>query len=487
MLKKILFRADGNSTTGLGHLYRMFSVVEMINNDYEFIFLTKETSTTKIIPSRYNIETIPSNITVDQEPEWININFDKELYTIVADGYQFTTDYQKRIKEYGFLLVYIDDLASEYMYADLVINHSPCLKESDYKTEPYTKLALGTKFALLRPSFNDIAKKTRLISTIDTVFVCFGGADPTDMTLKAVIALLHLKKINVVIGGAYTHSSIFNYAKKYPDKIKLYKNLSEDNLIKVMKESDFAIAPASTILYELCCVKMPIISGYYVDNQKNIYNGLVKLNVVFGAGNFIDTSTLDFKMLINQLIENRNTQFYLNNQSNLFDGNSSTRILGCINSLHLSFRKANEKDMLRVFEWSNDNLVRQNSYNTDSINMQDHQSWFVNKVYDPNTLFLIGLINNKPAGLVRYEIDLDHSVISIVISSKYRRQGLATSFLKLAANEYFKTFEKPINAYIKKSNIASKKSFEKASYKYFKDEIIKGNRSFVYKLEKPNV
>ena len=36
MTKKIIFRADGNATTGLGHLYRLFALVEMYKNDYDF-------------------------------------------------------------------------------------------------------------------------------------------------------------------------------------------------------------------------------------------------------------------------------------------------------------------------------------------------------------------------------------------------------------------------------------------------------------------
>ena len=59
MTQKIIFRADGNAKTGLGHLYRLFSLVEMVKDSIEFVFLTKETSTHSVFPIEYNIRNIP--------------------------------------------------------------------------------------------------------------------------------------------------------------------------------------------------------------------------------------------------------------------------------------------------------------------------------------------------------------------------------------------------------------------------------------------
>ena len=62
MIKKIIFRADGNSTAGLGHLYRLFSLVAIVKDTLEFVFLTHETSTDSVIPDAYNKAIIPQNI-----------------------------------------------------------------------------------------------------------------------------------------------------------------------------------------------------------------------------------------------------------------------------------------------------------------------------------------------------------------------------------------------------------------------------------------
>lgn len=336
MAKKIIFRADGSATTGLGHLYRLFSLVEIIKETLDFVFLTNETSIKSIIPETYNKSIIPDFIKIEDEPEWLAVNFSPEEYIIIADGYQFIAPYQKNIKEKGYSLIYIDDLAKEFMHADVVINHSPYIKEEHYSKEVSTKLALGTKYALLRPLFLREAKQDKVVEKIDSAFVCFGGADPFNLTLKAVKGLLQIpvfKKINIVLGGAYNHLEIFELEEKYSEKINIHKNLSEKNLIQIMKQANFAIAPASTILYELCCVKTPVLSGFYVDNQELIYKGFLYSNAIYKGGNLKDHQTSDFIRQIEIILNTNEFNHQIIAQKELFDDKIQKRHLNLIKDL----------------------------------------------------------------------------------------------------------------------------------------------------------
>jgi UDP-2,4-diacetamido-2,4,6-trideoxy-beta-L-altropyranose hydrolase len=332
MQKEILFRADGNSEIGLGHLYRLFSLIEMLKEHFQFTFVSSENSTVNIIPNSYQLKIIPSQITIKEEPEWISKEFDKNNTLLIADGYQFNSSYQRKIKGKGFKFVYIDDLASEHMFADLIINHSPNITSQIYSAEPYTKFALGTKYALLRPTFLDLIAKEKTVQKIDKAFVCFGGADPYNLTLKATKALLktpQVKKIDIVLGGAYSHKEIYTLTQK---NIKIYQNISEEELMKTMVTSNFAIAPASTILYELCCVKIPVLSGYYVNNQKKIYNGFANKKAIFEMGNMKDFSINSFEEQI-QLFFKIDFQELINRQKKIFDQNIKNRFCKLISSL----------------------------------------------------------------------------------------------------------------------------------------------------------
>jgi spore coat polysaccharide biosynthesis predicted glycosyltransferase SpsG len=147
-MKKIIFRADGNNTTGLGHLYRIFALIEIYKENFEFILLTKENSTLSAIPSIYNYKLIPNSISIEEEPTWLSKNYSSNSHLIIADGYQFNSKYQKELKNFNYQLVYVDDQIKEIMYADIVINHALSVKSSDYKSQPYTKFALGTSYRI---------------------------------------------------------------------------------------------------------------------------------------------------------------------------------------------------------------------------------------------------------------------------------------------------------------------------------------------------
>lgn len=483
--KTIVFRADGNATTGLGHLYRLFALVEIYKQYFDVVFVTKKTSNVEVIPQHYNPFFIPDDITIHQEPEWLQTHFNPSEYLIIADGYQFNSAYQKQIKNGGFQLIYIDDLIQGKMYADILINHAANINLSQYETSANTQLALGTNYAILRPSFIKAAQHTREIGKIRDAFVCFGGADALDISLKATKALLQIsqiKSIHVVLGAAYSHSDIFELAKTN-ENIKIHKNLDEESLCQLMNQCQIAIAPASTIVFELCSVKMPILSGYFVDNQKNIYQALFKEGAIYGCGDFTNFSAEAFKGHLEKLLVETEMNSYLKEQQRLFDGQSPSRFIHLLNTLFISFRKALAEDVMLVYDWSNDLVVRQNSYDSEPIVWEHHKTWFSSKIKDEKTLFLIALYDDQPAGIVRYEIGKEHSVVGVLVAENFRGRKLSTSFLSESAKQYFKQNNLPIFAYIKDENKASIKAFESAGYSFHENKIIKESPSFVYKLE----
>lgn len=331
--KKVVFRADGNRSIGLGHIYRLLALAEVCS-DLEILFVLKESSSVNVIPKQYEVICIPNN--TESEPYWFQENLAATEHLIVLDGYQFTSAYQKQLKGFGYGLVYIDDLAKEHMYADIVINHSPFFAQTDFVKEPYTKLALGTKYALLRPLFLKQAKSKKIIKSVDTAFVCFGGADPNDFTckvIKALLATVKIKKIHIVLGGAYKHKEVLNIQILNKDKVEIHRGLWEKELIIVMQQCNFGIVPASTILYELCCIKMPILSGFYVDNQKMIYEGFLSNGAIFGAGNFTGYKIKDFLSSIESIVDLNDFDNQLLAQKALFDHKIEKRLLELIKSI----------------------------------------------------------------------------------------------------------------------------------------------------------
>lgn len=132
---------------------------------------------------------------------------------------------------------------------------------------------------------------------------------------------------------------------------------------------------------------------------------------------------------------------------------------------YVAIRDINITDKEITFDWANDKITRENSFNSQSITFEEHSTWFERKLNDKNATYYICEVNNKPASIVRFDKSEKQVVIGITIAPDFRGKKLATQFLQKTCKKYTKdTNENKIYAYIKNENKASIKSFEKAGF-----------------------
>lgn len=286
---KVYIRADGNSEIGLGHVIRSLALAEMLKDNFDCIFVTR------FLTDYINTEARKVCGDVIKLPEsdghfdaFLSILLGDEI--VVLDNYFYHTDYQKAIKNKGCKLVCIDDIHDKHFVADVVINHAPYVQKSDYSIESYTKCLLGTKYALLRTPFLQLAKRQKKYIAASKAFVCFGGSDYNNITQRVVEQLLlfnFITKISVVTGGAYLFKDELQLLVEHdPNRILYYSNIGAGQIVDIMTNSDFAIVPCSSILWECMAAKLPVVTGYYVDNQKCISDYFLDKNIGCVVGDF---------------------------------------------------------------------------------------------------------------------------------------------------------------------------------------------------------
>lgn len=287
---KIVFRADGSPTVGLGHIYRLMAFYELVTGKYQKLFIVNSVSPISQFEEEIDYLQVPFTNS-EEEVEWIKENFDPTNVILVLDGYNFNEDYQAKLKSIGFRIIFVDDHVAFTQHADIVLNHALGVTSSCYHSMPYTRYALGSDFALLRKAFLEVVYNDRKLKDIDTILVCFGGADPLGLTermINMITRISSVSKINVILGGSNeTFKDNFNLIGT---QLVVYRNLNASEMINVMLESDLAIASSSTISYELCCCQTPMICGYFIDNQRLIYEGLKTHKVMIPIGDFRDVS-----------------------------------------------------------------------------------------------------------------------------------------------------------------------------------------------------
>ena len=133
----------------------------------------------------------------------------------------------------------------------------------------------------------------------------------------------------------------------------------------------------------------------------------------------------------------------------------------------IRFRKANESDMMLYFDWTNDASVRENSYQSEPISLENHKNWFLNKINDANCLMAI-FENHIGATIGQVRIqkqERNTAVIGISNDANHRGKGYAATMIQMASDAFLNINpEITISAFIKTENKASEKAFAKAGY-----------------------
>lgn len=277
MKKVIKIRVDSDDKIGLGHLYRTIAITQILNSDFDFHFFSKSQSTIKLL------EGYKFNYThIDDEQLFLETLKSDDI--VIVDGYDFKSEFELQIKKFGSLLVCIDDLNDHQFFADIIINHGLRFKEKDFKVQSNTKIFLGLKYLLVREEF--LAKSSiKYIdrNKLDTVFISFGGTSSLTLieTSIKVFEKLNFKKINIVFGNI----SDYEIVKRKNSRINCYTGLNPDEIINLLGKADLALLPASTVLLESFCVGLPIISGWFAENQNFSLSIFEKKNMVINLGN----------------------------------------------------------------------------------------------------------------------------------------------------------------------------------------------------------
>lgn len=318
MKQDLYIRADGSAFLGLGHLVRSLSLAQYLNNQYRVFFVCLQ------VPGSFKRKIIENGIDVieiENEADFFALVNSGSI--VVLDGYKFMGEYQKVLKQVGCKVVCIDDIHEGEYFADLIINQAPGISSEMYDAQSYTNFALGPDYSLLRPPFIQAAKKRRDFDELTSVLICFGGSDVknlTKQTFEIVKNFNQFKKIIIITGSAYEHT--LEFGSSSDSKIEHYSDLSAEKMTALMSQTELAIVPASGILFEALAMGCQIISGYYNNNQIQIYKGFKEL------GAFTDAKTFQPYEIVSALNEIKPGR-----TEKIIDGKSPQRFVKLFNEL----------------------------------------------------------------------------------------------------------------------------------------------------------
>lgn len=446
---KILFRADGNQKIGLGHVYRCLAIAEYLEDDFDVEFIASKdcSNIKKIIPWDFDLRILLEFDSIEDEAKYLARQYARQKVIFVVDGYQFTTEYLKIIKDHGIPLVYIDDKHEIKIHADMIINHAAGFSREDFDTDLMTNICIGPEFAILRRPFLESERKQEFKYE---ALICFGGADPDNHTMRVLRDLPKQMKVAVLVGRAYQYVNELKAEILGMESASFFCGLASKELAELMEKSERAIMSASSVAYEYSTAssgQLYIIQT--ADNQKYLFKYLTETGAARAYQGVFEPD-------------------YISRKIN--DGKSPERILRAFKSLEMEseaeVRNVGSEDVMTIYQWVNDRDVRSQSYNQDLINLDDHKVWFEKKLIDTSCFMYMILHGEENVGQIRFDVKNGEALISFLTSPEHRGIGWGRVILKKGIRQLIKDCPefRLARGYVKESNLPSQRSFIKCNF-----------------------
>ena len=415
---------------------------------------------------------------------------------LVVDGYHFRPDYQRRIKQAGFRLLFVDDNSEggEFL-ADIVLNQNLHAREGFYvQRETYTRLLLGTRYAMLRREFakwrgwkREIAPQAR------KMLVSMGGSDPDNLSGRVIEAVFSLRQpgleARVIVGAGNPHAeSLEQSAAKANGTIRLER--SPQNIPELIAWADVAVSAAGSTCWELCFLGLPALVLDVAENQRGIARSLDVEGIAVHAGNK-EIGVAEIARQIKALLRAPDHRAEMSQRGQvLVDGIGAQRVVAAMQQKDVRLRRAGESDCRLLWEWANEPAVRSVSFSSEPIAWPEHVRWFRERLADPDSLLYMALESESCLlGMVRFQLSGEQAVVSIVVAPEFRGQGYGKLVLGRARETLFaSTGVGRIDAYVKPANEASLRMFGDAGFRKAGNVVIRGQEAvhFILERERPS-
>ncbi len=261
----ILFRADGSSKIGLGHLIRIKCLMDFLvkqNPTTRCVLATRQTPEMATIFAQTPHAIEQGDPSDDQNySSWIE-NLAK-TYKIdifigdVRDGLPISCI--ENLRRCGIFTVAIDE-PSDYRRAVDAVFYPPIpqVQEMDW-TGFQGRIYSGWEYVLLREEFID--QKITADFSQPKLLLSFGGTDPEGLTSRCLELLQKLQfsgEVNVLVGPTFKYLQQLEIsAKACTFKVSIYKNPAKT--ADVFKNCDRGLISFGVTAYELAALSVPAV------------------------------------------------------------------------------------------------------------------------------------------------------------------------------------------------------------------------------------
>ena len=271
-LPRVLFRVDGGSEMGMGHVYRSLAVAEALTDivshaDVCFLMRADHPEGVQHISSSgYAVRVVPgpkvdpaqSGGEASSLETVVDVIRDYSPNIIVNDQPFLEESYLRALARLGAstinLVDSLDDIERPQNLASIII---ATMQEGDVELDDYHA---GPAYAILRESFRK--KNGEAAAARDgrsrRVLLSFGGADPQNLTQKVLSALDGLEdlEISVVLGPAYAfREELELQLADMASRPRVLRNV--EHMADTLHEADLVLCSGGMTVFEIAALGRP--------------------------------------------------------------------------------------------------------------------------------------------------------------------------------------------------------------------------------------
>lgn len=453
----IVIRADSSVQLGSGHVMRCLSLAKTLKKDAKVSFICQELPGNLcdyIEAQGFEVYRLEPDVNFDVEKDaqqTLELVSQAICDWLIVDHYSIGEIWETKMRNCCQKIMVIDDLANRAHDCDVLLdqNVNPNQERYDLLLPKQCQRLLGPYYALVREEFYEARKQlVERNGQVNQILVSFGGSDESNETLKTVQAILGLGQnfqLDVVVGKAYPHlESLQAFLAKDSD---LQLHVQAQNMAELMLKADLAIGSGGSSSWERACLGLPAIVLATADNQRPIAEALAQAAVHLYMGLAERVEVAQIAQAIETMQNRYLYQLFSKNSQQLCDGLGSKRLRRILLEPTISLRKAEPADCKMLFDWRNAPEIRQTALNPEPLVFTDHEAWYHRSLNMPDRHLLIGLLDEKPFGVLRYDLDqkLKTAEISIYLAPDYLGKGLGKPLLQ-AGEAWLKASEPQIAA-----------------------------------------
>ena len=472
---RVLFRCDASSSLGTGHIVRCAALADVLKargHDTLFLCRTRPGDAGEWLKARgHRIRLLPCSPDENEVRDTADALADEARFDwLIIDHYGLDIGIERALRRHTDKILVIDDAALRAHDADLLLDQNADAQAERYVPllPPHSRLLIGGHYALLRREFGAARKQRRKRGgDIRRILVCFGGSDPANHTLATIAALRphlnRLDRIDLVIGSANPHAA--QIIDDIGDDPRWHIFHPAESIVDLMREADLSVGAGGTMNWERACLGLPSLAFGIVANQRHGLTRLIEDGLVLGDPDMLRPDPIRISAWLDILLSTPALAHGIGQRSaHLVDGRGCDRVADELFPADFTFRPAAPGDCRDLHLWRNHSAIRALSSDPAEISWESHKAWFLATLQHPDRCLVIAEVDRQPAGVVRFDINGTHAIISVYRIPDAPRRGYR---LIDAATRWFSA-QRPdiesVHANVLAANTPSQQAFLAAGY-----------------------